>query len=126
MWFKKGTKLYSIWNEKCPVCHEGDSFLTKKKYELRSFDKMHKYCSVCNHKFEIETGFWQGAMYVSYAVTVAFSVALFLLTYLIYSNTGVWMYISIISFGALVFAPINYRLSRMIWMNMFSTFSPLK
>ena len=126
MRLKKGTKLYSVWNEKCPLCHEGSVFLSNKKYALRTFDKMHSNCSKCNHKFEIEAGFWQGSMYVSYAVTVAFSVSLFVISYLIYPETGVWTYISIISIGALLFAPINYRISRMIWMNIFSSYNPTK
>jgi uncharacterized protein (DUF983 family) len=123
---KKGTKIYSILKEKCPVCQEGEVFLTKKKYEFRTFDKMHVRCPHCNHKYEIEGGFWQGAMYVSYAFTVALSVATFVLTYLIYPETGVWYHITIISLMSLVMAPITYRMSRMIWMNLFSHYNPTK
>lgn len=123
---KKESKLYSILKEKCPVCHEGNPFITPKKYDLSNFHKMHTRCEKCNHKFEIEGGFWQGAMYVSYAVTVAISVATFIITYLIYPETDAWYYIIIISLVSLLLAPINYRLSRMIWMNMFSAYNPEK
>ena len=40
---------------------------------------MHHHCPVCNESFERETGFYYGAMYVSYGLTVGFGVGLFLL-----------------------------------------------
>jgi uncharacterized protein (DUF983 family) len=123
---KKGSKMYSIWHEKCPICHEGNAFLTPAKYDLKNFHKMPVRCSHCNHKFEIEGGFWQGAMYVSYGLTVAISITTFILTYLIYPDTDAWYHILLISIVSLLFAPLNYRWSRMIWMNMFSSFNPQK
>ena len=123
---KKGQKIYSVLKEKCPICHNGDVFLTKRKYDLKKFDKMHERCPSCGHKFEIEGGYWQGAMYVSYAVTVAYSIATFVLTYLINQQTSAWTYISIIVVVSIIVAPLNYRISRMIWMNLFSKFDPTK
>lgn len=123
---KKGQKIYSVLKEKCPICHNGDVFLTKRKYDLKKFDKMHERCPSCGHKFEIEGGFWQGAMYVSYAVTVAYSIATFLLTFLINQQTTAWMYIAIIGVVSIIVAPLNYRISRMIWMNLFSKFDATK
>ena len=123
---KKESKLYSIVNEKCPVCHIGEVFISSKKYDIKTFHKMHTRCNHCNHKYEIEGGFWQGAMYVGYALTVALSVTTFILTYLIYPETDAWYHIIIISSIAFLVAPLNYRYSRMIWMNMFSSFNPEK
>ncbi len=123
---KKGQKIYSVLKEKCPICQNGDVFLTKRKYDLKKFDKMHERCPSCGHKFEIEGGFWQGAMYVSYAVTVAYSIATFLLTFLINQQTTAWMYIAIIGVVSIIVAPLNYRISRMIWMNLFSKFDATK
>jgi uncharacterized protein (DUF983 family) len=122
----KGDKTYSIIHAKCPVCQEGDVFESKQIYNLKEFDKMHENCTICNHKYEIENGFWYGAMYVSYALTVAFSVATFILTYLFYPSASVWVYIGMIVLSLLVLAPITFRLSRLIWMNFFSSYDPLK
>jgi uncharacterized protein (DUF983 family) len=116
----------SIFSSKCPVCREGDAFISKNPYELKSFDKMHENCSHCGHKFEKEQGFWYGAMYVSYALTVAFSVAVFILTFLFYPQASVWVYISMIAFVILFLAPVTFRLSRMIWMNFFAKFDENK
>lgn len=122
----KGSKIYSIFKAKCPVCHEGDVYESKQVYNLRKFDKMHERCAYCNHKFEIEQGFWYGAMYVSYALTVAFSVASFVLTYLIYPEADAWLYFGLIVFVLIGLMPVTYRLSRLIWMNMFTSYDPLK
>ena len=66
---------------------------------------MYERCSNCDHRYEIEGGFWQGAMYVSYAVTVAYSIATFVLTYLIYPATTAWTHISIIAIVSVIVAP---------------------
>lgn len=111
---------------KCPVCQEGDVFVSKQVYNLKKFDKMHDRCPECNHKFEIEHGFWYGAMYVSYGFTVALSVAVFVLTYLIYPKATSGLYIGLICASVLIAAPFTYRLSRLVWMNFFSKFDPLR
>lgn len=122
--FKKGTKLYSIFNAKCPVCHEGKVFTYKNAFHPKKFDKMEEKCDVCGHKYEIETGFFYGAMYVAYALTVAISVATFILTYLIYNDTPYWVYIINILAVLIILAPVNFRGGRIIWMNLFSKYKP--
>lgn len=118
----KGTKLYSIFKGKCPVCHEGKVFTYKKAFHPKKFDKMEETCSCCGHKYEIETGFFYGAMYVGYALSVAFSVAAFVLTYLIYSETPYWVYIINILAILVLLAPVTFRGGRLIWMNFFSSY----
>ena len=75
----KGKKIYSIVKGKCPVCHEGQVF-ENKSFEISNFARMHERCEVCNHKYEIENGFFYGAMYVSYALSIAFAVAPFIIS----------------------------------------------
>ncbi|MFK8039314.1 MAG: DUF983 domain-containing protein [Crocinitomicaceae bacterium] len=118
----KGSKLYSIINQKCPVCQEGDYYLTKKAYDLKRFDKTHNYCSFCNHKFEIENGFFYGAMYVSYGLSIAVAVSLFMGTYVLFPDTPYYVYIFIIIIGIILFMPLAFRFSRLIWMNLFSSY----
>jgi uncharacterized protein (DUF983 family) len=117
---KKGSKFYSILNNKCPIYHEGDVF-SSNLLNIKKFDKMHENCSVCNHKYEIEPGFFIGAMYVSYGITVAISVATSVLAYLIYPKTLYYMYMVYIALAIIIFIPFTYRLSRLIWINMFSS-----
>jgi len=117
-------RLYSILNGTCPVCHEGKVFKYNKVFNPTKFDKMHERCSECGHKYEIETGFFYGAMYVAYALTVALSVASYVITYLIYSETPYWVYIINILVVLVVMAPITFRGGRLIWINLFHSYKP--
>ena len=74
---KKGSKLYSILTGTCPKCHEESMYCEKNPYKLSSIYKMHDTCSHCETKYMIEPSFFYGAMYVSYGVTVAIGVAIF-------------------------------------------------
>ncbi|MBK9191840.1 MAG: DUF983 domain-containing protein [Crocinitomicaceae bacterium] len=122
----KGKRLYSILNNKCPVCHEGDFFITGKAYDLKNFGKNHTRCSHCGHKYEMETGFFYGAMYVSYALAVAFSVAIFVAIAVLFPASPYYVYIAAILTGIVVLMPITFRLSRLIWMNLFYHYQPEK
>lgn len=120
----KEKRLYSILNGTCPVCHEGRVFKYKNVFHPTKFDKMHERCQKCGHKYEIETGFFYGAMYVAYALTVALSVATYVLTYLIYSETPYWVYIINILVILVIMAPVTFRGGRLIWINFFNSYKP--
>lgn len=119
----KKTRLYSILNNKCPSCHRGDYFKNKISYNPKKFSEAREFCEVCNHKFEKELGFFYGAMYVSYALSVAFSVATFLFIYVLFPNTPYYGYIIAIPIVNLLAAPLTFRLSRLIWMNFFTSYN---
>lgn len=115
----KGKRLYSILNSKCPKCHEGDFYLNKHAYQIKDFGKNHEKCPVCGNKFEREPGFFYGAMYVSYALTVAFSVAIGTAIFVLFPSSSYKVYLTAILIGLVLLMPISYRLSRVIWMNLF-------
>jgi len=117
------TKVYSVWANKCPKCHKGNFFIVKNPYNLKLFDKMNSRCSICNENFERETGFYYGAMYVSYGLTVGFGIVLFLLMCVMFNNEIISY---IITFSALliVLLPVIFRLSRLIWINLFVRYNP--
>lgn len=116
--FKKGSKLYSIFTGTCPKCHGESMYVNKNPYVLSEIFNMHEHCSVCHTKYKIEPSFFYGAMYVSYAVGIAFAVAAFVISFLVF-NAGIHVvFISIIG-TLIVFFPIILRLSRNIWINLF-------
>ena len=69
----------------------------------------------------IEPSFFYGAMYVNYGITVAISIITFLLVKLVFNFSLVQSFISIF-IALIVLAPLNLRLSRIIWINMFIAF----
>jgi uncharacterized protein (DUF983 family) len=63
---------------KCPRCRTGDMFQNKNPYILNETMKMNRVCPVCGQPLNIEVGFYFGSSYISYALTVALSVATFI------------------------------------------------
>jgi uncharacterized protein (DUF983 family) len=118
MMFKKGTKLYSISKGKCPKCQEGDFFKFGFTFNPLKVSKIHDHCANCNLKYMLEPSFYYGAMYVNYGITVGISIVVFLITTLAFQLNLLQSFLCV--FVALVvLAPINLRLSRIIWINMF-------
>ena len=63
--------------------------------------------------FEIETGSFNVAMYVSYALSIMENGMVCYLTYLIKGNTdSPWLYTSAIMIGLFGLSPVNFRYSR--------------
>lgn len=116
--FKKGTKLYSILTGSCPKCHEESMFKNKNPYVLSEALSMHETCSNCGTKYKIEPSFFYGAMYVSYAVGIAFAVAAFIVSFYFFKANINVVFTSIVS-TLIVFLPIILRVSRNIWINIF-------
>ncbi|WP_406682837.1 DUF983 domain-containing protein [Seonamhaeicola sp. MEBiC1930] len=116
--FKKGTKLYSMITGCCPKCHQESMYSNKNAYILSETLKVNERCSKCNTKYRIEPSFFYGAMYVSYAVGIAFAVAAYVISNLIFKANLKVTFIAIV--GTLVlFMPVIMRLSRNIWINFF-------
>lgn len=114
----KGDKLYSILHFKCPYCHEGD-FYTAKIYQLKHLGKINTMCPKCRRPLQKETGFYFGAMYVSYAIGVVLFVFGFVLLSALFNNmTTAVKIISIVGF-MLLSAPLVHALSKIIWANLF-------
>ena len=71
----------------------------------------------------MEPSFFYGAMYVSYAVGIAFAVAAFVVSKLILGADLPTTFIAIVS-TLVVFLPVIIRLSRNIWINFFIHYNP--
>jgi uncharacterized protein (DUF983 family) len=115
---KKGTTLYSILTGSCPKCHEERMYQDKNPYHLNTIYKMNDNCSHCGLHYKIEPSFFYGAMYVSYALTVAIGVAAFIIAHFF---IGLDL---IKSFAAIIIAliglmPITARIARNIYINIF-------
>ncbi len=120
---KKGTKLYSILKHKCPRCHEGDLFLKRgeKNYNIVGYtpDK----CKVCGQSFVLEPGFYYGAMYLSYMLSVAVALPQFVLYYVGF-DISFRMSLLLIVLAQIILTPFLYRTSRALWINIFVSYNP--
>lgn len=120
---KKGSKLYSIFFNKCPKCQEGDFMQENNMFKLKKAFKMNEYCSKCGLKYMMEPSFFYGAMYVSYGLTVGLAIITFTISTLIFNTTMLESFIPIIVVLS-ISAPITTRLSRIIWINLFVKYEP--
>lgn len=120
---KKGNKLYSILTGSCPRCHMESMYKEANPYHLTELMTMNERCSHCKLKYKMEPSFFYGAMYVSYAVGVAFAVAAFVVSFLILEANLLTTFIAIVA-TLVVFMPVILRLSRNIWINLFVKYEP--
>lgn len=117
----------SMFGNKCPRCREGDMFLTNSSWK-KGFLKMPDNCPVCGQPMELEAGFYYGTAYVSYALTVAISVASFIAWWVIIGfslkdNRLFWW----LGFNAVMLILLQrwlMRLSRTIWLMFFVSYNP--
>ena len=117
----KGSKLYSILFNKCPKCHIGRFWATNNPFRNMLFSTKNtcQKCENCSLSYELEPGFWYGSMYVSYAISVTVMVIFWTLTNLFYPLINVLNEILIIVLAITLISPINYHISRLIWINFF-------
>lgn len=113
---------------RCPRCREGKLFRHPVSFRLKQNMKMNETCTVCGQPSEIEVGFYYGTSYVSYALTVALSVASLLAWYvLIGLSTDDNRFFYWLGFNAvllLLLQPSLMRLSRSIWISWFVRHDP--
>jgi hypothetical protein len=76
--------------------------------------QMKKKCTSCGYTFEKEPGYFTGAMYVSYGLSIIEMVIIALLLQLTPISTDYLIYG--ICLTVIVFWPFNFRMSRIIWM----------
>ena len=114
--FEKGSKINSILGFKCPRCHKADLFPTKI-LSFKGWFKMNDTCSNCGQKYTLEPGFYWGAMYIGYLLSVVLIFTFFALFFFVF-GFGVdvaFLLVMVVIFFLYAFI---FRLSRAIWINM--------
>ena len=102
---------------KCPRCHVGNIF-THPISRVSKFNVMNRQCPHCGVRLEPEPGFYQGAMYVQYGITVAIIVAVAVILPFL-GDFSEWIYIGVSIGATLILIPVNYRWSRILYLYMF-------
>ncbi|GAB1445885.1 MAG: DUF983 domain-containing protein [Cyclobacteriaceae bacterium] len=80
---------------------------------------MNAHCSNCGVTFEPEPGFYTGAMYVSYVLTLVLFVTISVVLYFLFDNPSDWVYLTAIVVGAVLFTPFSFRYSRILYLHSF-------
>lgn len=115
---RRNTALHSILHLKCPYCHEG-AFFVSHQYDLSRAGDIHDKCPECGGRFNIEPGFYYGAMYVSYAIGVAACVTVWVASLVLAPDLPLRVLIMLIAGTMLLGGPLFYALSKIIWAHLF-------
>jgi uncharacterized protein (DUF983 family) len=108
---------------KCPRCRRGDMFVTKNPYNLKKFMTMNDGCELCSQPFDLEVGFYYGSSYISYALTLAISVATFVAWWILIgisiNDNRIFGWLMINSILLIGLQPPLMRLARVGWLAFF-------
>lgn len=113
------SKLGAIVSCRCPRCRTGKMFASGP-YDLKRFSKMHEHCPHCGLRFEVEPGFFWGAMYIGYAVNVGLIVAGLVSYFLFFNSLPEFAFLGIIVGLIVGLLPLNFRYGRVLMLHWFS------
>lgn len=114
----KAQKIISVLRCTCPRCQKGSLFFNPNPYRFADWDKMNNCCSACGQKFELEPGFYQGAMYVSYALAVSWSIGLFVVFWFSAGFSPLSFFLTN-ALSLIILAPLIFRWSRSLYLHLF-------
>ncbi|MFK7798434.1 MAG: DUF983 domain-containing protein [Aureispira sp.] len=120
--FGKGSKLYSISRFKCPRCHEGDLYKTSLS-SMQGIYNMHEECPHCQQRFEMEPGFYWGAMYIGYGLSSGYMLTAMVICLFAFGFTVNQSFAAAIA-GGVIIVPLIARLARAIWINIYVKYKP--
>ena len=123
---KRITGVGAMLRGQCPRCRQGKIFVSAQAYRWDKITAMPDACPECGEDFLREPGFYFGAAYVSYALTVALWVSVFvaltclnwwgLMAFSFFEDVGLFLTTGIV---VLIFLlPMIARLSRSMWLHM--------
>jgi uncharacterized protein (DUF983 family) len=111
----------------CPRCREGKLFKHPVSIGKKNLE-MNPTCPVCAQPTEIEVGFYYGTGYVSYALSIAITVASFIAWFVLIgmstSDNRFFYWLAINSALLIMLQPFLMRLSRSIWISWFVKYDP--
>lgn len=103
---------------KCPSCSNAKIFCGAVK--------MNENCPNCGFKFERETGYFLGAMHLSYVWAGAILVLFIYLLTVFFPDVKEYKLVPIATVLLLPFVPISFRYSRIVWLYFDIYFDKLK
>lgn len=79
--------------------------------------EMHETCPHCHLKYDLEPGFWLGALWTSYPIVIIIETP-FLILAILSEGNAVWYYLTAMILALLVAFPVMLRLGRSLWIHL--------
>lgn len=111
----------SIFSLTCPRCREGNLFDEPGLFRFKNVLNMPSACPNCEQVYQIEPGFWIGALWASYPIIILIEIP-FLLMAIYWQNDHVWIVFAGMLLAFILFFPLMLRLGRSIWIHLFIPF----
>lgn len=105
----------AILQGKCPRCREGNLFSTSI-FSFRKLTEIKDKCPHCEAVISPEPDFFMGAMFISYAFSVALVVIVMIFLNLIVGDPTMWMYGVTIIVSNLLLLPVMLRYSKVLYL----------
>jgi len=99
----------AVLRQRCPRCLEGQVY--------SGWLRMKETCPECGHRFQREPGYFLGAMYISYPLSVVVLAAAYLLLHWLLPNMRPEWKVIMSAVVLLPFVPTIVRWSRILWMH---------
>jgi uncharacterized protein (DUF983 family) len=108
----------SVLGNRCPRCRQGRLFIGKNPYRIKNGWKMHQNCQICQQDFQIEPGFYIGALWASFPVVVLLMAIMSGIFIGICKVQPEW---SIIAITVILISlqPVIVRFGRSVWIHIF-------
>lgn len=124
---QKKSMVVSMLTLQCPQCRESHMFENPNTYSLHKLGAHKKVCDKCGADLQPEPGFYFGAAYVSWALTVALWVSV-LVALKAFDAWG-WIEFGFLTHpitflvtgivASIICFPYMFRLSRVVWAHFF-------
>jgi uncharacterized protein (DUF983 family) len=105
----------AIAGAKCPQCREGNLF-SVSLLSYRKLSDVNKSCSVCGANFHPEPDFYYGAMYISYAFSVALMITSLTAINVLVEKPKLWMYLTTVVVLNILLLPGMLRYSKVLYL----------
>lgn len=112
----KGRSLgVAMLQGKCPKCREGNIF-PNSMFSYRKLTVVNPRCPNCNAVLIPEPDFFYGAMYISYAFSVALVINVMIILNWFFDDPDVMTYILTVLVANLILLPLMLRYSKILYL----------
>jgi uncharacterized protein (DUF983 family) len=111
-------KLSMMLHCRCARCGQGYMFKNKLR-TLKNPIVPTADCHHCGLHYELEPGFFWGAMYFSYAIGVGISAVAGLVLYIFFDDPTTWIYVLVCTGTMLAVSPLSMRYARVLMLYLF-------
>ena len=105
----------AIREGKCPKCRKGDIFPVPI-FSFKKLTEVNQNCPVCGVELVPEPDFYYGAMYISYAFSVALVITVMVILNFLFEDPELMLYIGAVILSNIVLLPLMLRYSKVLYL----------